>query len=347
MNLVRPDLAELPTYSAGGLRGGRIRLASNESPHGLLPAVRDVLAGGGAERYPDFRSSALREELARRHGVTAEEIAIGCGSSALCYDLARLRCVPADRVAGPWRSFEAYPILAGVVGARWHPVPLTDGGRLDLAALAAAAGQAALLFVCNPNNPTATAFGQGALDSLLDSVPPDTLLVLDEAYFEYAGSEIADGVAAYRARRPRNLVVLRTFSKAYGLAGLRVGYCVGPPGIVAAVHAVQVPFAVNLLAQRAALAALSDEDEVARRCKEVVRRRTELISGLNRHGYAVAESHANFVWLPLGDRSTEFADHCGDHDIAVRPFPGEGVRTTIGSEEECAAFLAAAAGYAG
>ncbi|OLE23845.1 MAG: hypothetical protein AUG49_14930 [Catenulispora sp. 13_1_20CM_3_70_7] len=349
MTALRADLAALPGYSAGRARPARIRLAGNETPFGPLPAVRRALAeADAAVRYPDFGSGALRDALAERLGVTPAEVAVGCGSSALCYDLARATCrLPGDAVAGPWRSFEAYPILAGVVGADWRPVPLTGEHRLDLAALlAAAAGPGTrLLFLCNPNNPTGTAFGPAQLAEFLDAAPPDVLVVLDEAYFEFAGPEAADGVRHYLRHRPANLAVLRTFSKAYGLAGLRIGYCVAAPPVTAGLQAVQVPFAVNALAQRAALAALEDHDEVRRRCAETVRTRDSTAEKLRASGFAVPPSHANFLWLPLGDAAAGFAERCAEQGIAVRGFPGDGVRVTVGSAPECDEFVNAASRF--
>jgi histidinol-phosphate aminotransferase len=361
MSALRPDLEDLPRYAAGGASPGRLRLASNETAFGPLPGVRRALAeaaaagegeadeGGASGRYPDFASTALRDALAERLGVTREEVAVGCGSSALCYDAARAACPPGagGAVAGPWRSFEAYPILAGVVGAAWRPVPLAADHGLDLAALLAeaAAPRTRLVFLCNPNNPTGTAFGPRQLARFLDAAPPDTLVVLDEAYFEFAGPEAADGVQHYLRHRPQNLAVLRTFSKAYGLAGLRVGYCVAAPRIIAGLHAVQVPFAVNALAQRAALAALGDGPEVRRRCAETARARDAMAGKLRAAGFEVPPSHANFVWLPLGAAAADFARHCAEREIAVRAFPGDGVRVTVGTAAQCDEFVEAATAF--
>ncbi|MGW0249792.1 histidinol-phosphate transaminase [Nocardia goodfellowii] len=336
MSLIRADLAVLPSYSAGGLQPGRIRLASNESPFDALAAVQRTLSGGGVEVYPDILSTTLRGSLAARLGVTPEEVAVGCGSSALCYDLARLSCSPGSSVVGPWRSFEAYPILAGVASSNWHPVALVDD-RLDLETMAATS--ASLVFLCNPNNPTGTAFSTADLSTFLDSVHEDTLVVVDEAYIEFAGTFVADAVALYRQQRPKNLAVLRTFSKAYGLAGLRVGYCVSHPDVIAALHQVQVPFAVNSVAQAAALAALSEAEEVQRRCAEICKRREAMSTRLRRLGYEIPESQANFLWLRLDDDTGLVADHLADEGIATRAYAGEGIRVTVGTEDACAAFL--------
>lgn len=239
-------------------------------------------------------------------------------------------------MVGPWRSFEAYPILAGVASSNWHPVALVDD-RLDLETMAATS--ASLVFLCNPNNPTGTAFSTADLSTFLDSVHEDTLVVVDEAYIEFAGTFVADAVALYRQQRPKNLAVLRTFSKAYGLAGLRVGYCVSHPDVIAALHQVQVPFAVNSVAQAAALAALSEAEEVQRRCAEICKRREAMSTRLRRLGYEIPESQANFLWLRLDDDTGLVADHLADEGIATRAYAGEGIRVTVGTEDACAAFL--------
>jgi histidinol-phosphate aminotransferase len=253
---------------------------------------------------------------------------------------------PGDEVVFGWRSFEAYPILTAVAGGTAVQVPLRDHA-LDLDAMAAAiTARTRLVFVCNPNNPTSTAVGARALTDFADRVPRDVLIVVDEAYREYADpARVPDGLALL-GDRP-NVAVLRTFSKAYGLAGLRVGYCVAPPGIAAHVRRTQVPFSVSALAQRAAVVALGEGAEVARRAALTVAERDRVTERLRALGHDVPGSQSNFVWLPLGGDSGDFALHCADGKVMVRPFLGEGVRVTIGLPEENDALLALAASWRG
>lgn len=345
---VRTSVSQLPAYVPGRKRPGAVVLASNESPHGLLPGVAATLAeaAGGVSRYPDMHASSLVEALAAHHGVEPERIAVGAGSSEVCGQLLHTVVGPGDEVVFGWRSFEAYPILTAVAGGTAVRVPLRDHA-LDLDAMAAAiTSRTRLVFVCNPNNPTSTAVGARALTEFADRVPEDVLIVVDEAYREYADpARVPDGLALL-GDRP-NVAVLRTFSKAYGLAGLRVGYCVAPPGIAAHVRRTQVPFSVSALAQRAAVVALGESAEVARRAALTVAERDRVTGRLRELGHDVPDSQANFVWLPLGADSGDFALHCADGKVMVRPFPGEGVRVTIGLPEENDALLALAASRRG
>jgi histidinol-phosphate aminotransferase len=251
-------------------------------------------------------------------------------------------------MAFAWRSFEMYPLLAQVAGARAVRVPLVpgrDGGPADthdLEALAAAVDDSTrVVFVCNPNNPTGTAVRRPALERFLDAVPQGTLVVLDEAYREFVTDpDVPDGLELMRGRP--NVAVLRTFSKAWGLAGLRVGYLVAEdPAVADAVRRTHVPFSVSTLAQAAAVAALSSAEEVARRCAAVVAERARLTAALRDRGVDVADSQANFVWLPLGGRTTEVAAALEARAVITRPFAGEGIRVTVGTPEEDDVFLTA------
>jgi len=253
---------------------------------------------------------------------------------------------PGDEVVFGWRSFEAYPILTSVAGGTAVRVPLRDH-TLDLHAMTAAiTARTRLVFVCNPNNPTSTAVGARALTDFADRVPRDVLIVVDEAYREYADPDLVPDGLALLGDRP-NVVVLRTFSKAYGLAGLRVGYCVAPPGIAAHVRRTQVPFSVSALAQQAAVVALGEGAEVTRRAARTVAERDRVTGRLRELGHDVPDSQSNFVWLPFGEHSADFARHCADGKVVVRPFPGEGVRVTIGLPEENDALLALAVSWRG
>jgi len=346
---VRADLDQLPAYVAGRSVAGAIKLASNEVSAGPLPGVREAIEGAAADvhRYPDMGVSELVGELSRRLDEPSERIAVGCGSVAVCQQLVQAMCTPEHEVVFPWRSFEAYPILARVAGATGVAVPLTAEHAVDLDAMAAAITPATrVVFVCTPNNPTGTVLHRAELEAFLARVPQDVLVVLDEAYREFVTDpEAPDGVEL--AREHPNVVSVRTFSKAYGLAGVRVGYAVGPVEIAEAVRKVCIPFSVNALGQAAAVASLRADEELRKRCDlvagERVRVRTELVAA----GYEVPETQANFVWLPLGERAQDFAEHCLQHGVVVRAYAPDGVRITIGDERENDAFLAAARSYAG
>jgi histidinol-phosphate aminotransferase len=348
----RVDLAQLPNYVPGRSIPGAIKLASNEVSAGPLPSVVAAIAAAATDvnRYPDSGAGALVARLAQRFGVAEEHVAVGCGSVTLCQQLVQATCTDGDDVVFPWRSFEAYPIITHVVGARGVRVPLTADHRLDTDAMIAAITPATrLVFVCTPNNPTGTPLHADELNRLLDAVPDDVLVVIDEAYREFVDDpDVPDGVevtTAAWAKGRHNVAVLRTFSKAYGLAGLRIGYCIAPEPVTAALRKVFVPFGVNSIAQAAAIASLDAEDELLARCKQIVVERGRVRAELLDMGYDVPESQANFVWLPLGERTTEFNEHCMDHKVIVRAFVGDGARVTVGEPHENDAFLAAARSF--
>jgi histidinol-phosphate aminotransferase len=343
-NLTRADLDALPNYVPGRSVPGAIKLASNEVPYGPLPGVVDALTVALADihRYPDMGVVALRDALAGRTGVPPERIATGCGSVALAEHLVRATCLPGDEVIYSWRSFEAYPIITATAGAKSVRVPNTAEHGHDLDAMAAAVtDRTRLIFVCNPNNPTGTAVRRAELDAFLAAVPPTVLVVLDEAYREFVTDpDVPDGLAVYGDRQ--NVAVLRTLSKAWGLAGLRVGYLVAAPGVAAAVRKVVTPFSTSLAAQVAAMAALKAEGEMARRAALVVSERDRLLAAVRELVPDVPESQANFIWLPLGEHAVAFGQGCEEHRVIVRTFAGDGVRVTVGTPEENDAFLAAA-----
>ncbi|MFE0022856.1 histidinol-phosphate transaminase [Amycolatopsis sp. NPDC059021] len=344
----RADLESLPKYVPGRTIQGAIKLASNEVPGGALPSVAKALAEAatGINRYPDTGSQALRDRLAGELAVPVERIAVGCGSVSLCQQLVQAVCEPGDEVIFGWRSFEAYPIVTQVANAVGVRVPVTSGHALDLdAMLAAITPRTRLMFVCNPNNPTGTALRRAELERFLDAVPERVLVVLDEAYREFVtDADVPDGIEFTRNRD--NVTVLRTFSKAYGLAGLRIGYAVAPEPIADALRQVYVAFSVNMLAQVAALASLDAADELMARCRDIIGERDRVHAALLEAGYEVPETQANFVWLPLGERATAFAEHLLDRKLVVRPFAGDGVRVTIGTPEENDLFLDAAREFA-
>ncbi|AGZ46487.1 histidinol-phosphate transaminase [Actinoplanes friuliensis] len=351
--LTRADLDALPAYVPGrnvadlarelGIAEA-VKLASNEVPFGPLPGVAEAVARAVTEshRYPDMGVVALRDRLAQRYGVDPDRIVTGCGSVALAEHLAKATCLPGDEIVYSWRSFEAYPIISAGVGATSVRVPNTPVHGHDLQAMAdAITDRTRLVIVCNPNNPTGTSVRKEELDRFLSQVPSDVLVVLDEAYREFVTDEqVPDALKTY-GDRP-NVVVLRTMSKAWGLAGFRVGFLVAQPEVAAAIRKVLTPFSTSLVAQAAALAALDAEDEVIRRCSLVISERERVTEALHKFLPDVPSSQANFVWLPLGDAAVPFGAACEQRGVIVRPFAGDGVRVTIGTPEENDAFLAAA-----
>ncbi len=327
--------------------GGRsYKLSSNESPFAPLPSVRRALAGALADlhRYPDNGAAELTEAIAERFSVPAAQVAVGCGSVGVAQQLLEAVGEAGAEVVYAWRSFEAYPTLTQLSGATSVPVPLR-AERHDLAAMAAAVTpRTRLVFVCNPNNPTGTVVHRAELAAFLDAVPPDCLVVLDEAYAEYVRDpQVPDGIAEY-AGRP-NVAVLRTFSKAYGLAGLRVGFLVGPEPVAAAVRKTMLPFTVNAIGQAAAIASLAAEDELLSRVDAVVAERVRVRAALLDQGWNVPQAEGNFVWLALGADTADFAAACEAAGVAVRPFAGHGARVSVAEPEANDAFLAIARGF--
>ncbi|KUO08691.1 histidinol-phosphate transaminase [Streptomyces sp. DSM 15324] len=348
---LRAELEGIPTYKPGkpAAAGGAVayKLSSNENPYPPLPGVMEAVTAAAAafNRYPDLACTALVEEISGCFGVPASHIATGTGSVGVAQQLVQSTAGPGDEVIYAWRSFEAYPIITRISGATPVQVPLTDGDVHDLDAMAEAITERTrLIFVCNPNNPTGTVVRRAELERFLDRVPGDVLVVLDEAYREFIRDpEVPDGVELYR-NRP-NVCVLRTFSKAYGLAGLRVGFAIAHERVAEALRKTAVPFGVSQLAQEAAIASLRAEDALFGRVGSLVGERTRVVEGLRAQGWTVPESQANFVWLRLGERTAAFAAACEQHGVVVRPFPGEGVRVTVGETEANDIFLKAAEGF--
>ncbi|AZM54286.1 histidinol-phosphate transaminase [Streptomyces sp. WAC 01529] len=348
---LRAELEGIPTYKPGkpAAADGPVayKLSSNENPYPPLPGVMEsaLAAAGSFNRYPDMACTALMSELADRFGVPVSHIATGTGSVGVAQQLLQATSGPGDEVIYAWRSFEAYPIITQVSGATSVRVPLTEGEVHDLDAMAdAITDRTRLIFVCNPNNPTGTVVRRAELERFLDRVPSDVLVVLDEAYREFIRDpEVPDGIEIYRERP--NVCVLRTFSKAYGLAGLRVGFAVAHEPVAAALRKTAVPFGVSQLAQDAAVASLRAEDELMGRVGSLVAERTRVVEALRGQGWTVPETQANFVWLRLGDRTTDFAAACERAGVVVRPFAGEGMRATIGETEANDVFLAAAEAF--
>jgi histidinol-phosphate aminotransferase len=342
--LTRPDLDRLPSYVPGRLVPGSIKLASNEVPYGPLPGVVEAItrAAANAHRYPDMAVVELREKLAARYGVDPERVATGCGSVALTEHLARATCLPSDEILYSWRAFEAYPIITAATGATSVPVPNNADHGHDLPAMAASVtDRTRMILVCNPNNPTGTAVRRRELDDFLAAVGPDVMVVIDEAYREFVTDrDVPDALTAY-GDRP-NVVILRTLSKAWGLAGLRMGFMIASLEVATTVRKVITPFSTNTAAQAGAMAALDATEEMRRRCDLVIAERGRVTEAVRKWVPDVPTSQSNFVWLPLGERSAAFAAACAKGGVIVRPFAGEGVRVTIGTPDENDAFLALA-----
>jgi histidinol-phosphate aminotransferase len=346
----RTVLERLAAYKPGKIAmspGGKsFKLSSNESPYGPLPSVVEAITEAALQvnRYPDNGCTELIGALAARFGVPADHIAIGCGSVGVAQMLLEAVGEPGAEILYAWRSFEAYPLLVDLVGATSVQVPLVDETH-DLAAMAEAVTERTrLIFVCNPNNPTGTVVRKAEFEAFLDRVPRDCLVVLDEAYREYLRDEdTPDGLALY-GDRP-NLAILRTFSKAYGMAGLRTGYLIAHPAVAEATRKTFLPFSVNSIAQVAALASLRAEGELLERVEATVKERDRVRAALLAQGWTVPPTEANFVWLRLGDDTLDFAATCEAAGVSVRPFAGEGARVSIGSPEDNDAFLAVAESY--
>ncbi|MFJ4690854.1 histidinol-phosphate transaminase [Streptomyces sp. NPDC088766] len=348
---LRAELEGIPTYKPGkpAAAGGPVayKLSSNENPYPPLPGVleRVTALAGSFNRYPDMACSGLVEELSERFGVPVSHIATGTGSVGVAQQLVQSTAGPGDEVIYAWRSFEAYPIITQISGATSVQVPLTAGDVHDLDAMAdAITERTRLIFVCNPNNPTGTVVRRAELERFLDRVPGDVLVVLDEAYREFIrDAEVPDGVVLYRERP--NVCVLRTFSKAYGLAGLRVGFAIAHEPVAAALRKTAVPFGVSQIAQEAAIASLQAEDELLGRVGSLVCERNRVVEGLRAQGWTVPETQANFVWLRLGEHTAAFASACEQAGVVIRPFAGEGVRVTVGETEANDIFLKAAEAF--
>jgi len=350
---LRDTLGRLPAYVAGRPPTGTegltpYKLSSNENPYAPLPGVLDAItaAAGAMNRYPDPASSALVDALAERHGVPREHLALGTGSVGLLQQVVQISAGPGDEVLYAWRSFEAYPIMTIIGGATPVQVPLRADETHDLDAMAdAVTDRTRLIFVCTPNNPTGTVVRQDDLDRFLARVPDDVLVIVDEAYVEFVRDpEAVRGLDTYRDRP--NVAVLRTFSKAYGLAGLRVGFAIAHPPVARALRQTQVPFGVSTIASAAAIASLAAEDALLERVEELVGERTRVEAALADQGWALPPSQANFVWLRLGDRIGEFVAACEAVNLAVRPYGDDGVRVTIGEREANDRFLVVSAGFA-
>lgn len=320
-----------------------IKLASNEISYGPLPSVAQAIteAVSGANRYPDHRGVELREAIAAKCAVDVDQVTVGCGSVGLLQQLFLAYVDAGDEVVYPWRSFEVHPVFSAIADAKPVMVPLRDHA-FDLHAVAEAVTEhTKLVILSTPNNPTGTVCSTASLIDLLERVPSDVVVVIDEAYREFVtDAGVADPVKVILPDFP-NAVVFRTFSKAYGLANLRVGYAVGHPDVIGALDKVALPFLVNGLAQTAAIASLTTEAdaELMERVEAIIAERARVEDALDEAGWPVVRGDANFVWLPVGDDAAGLAQRLEAAGVVTRPFEGEGIRVTIGSAAENDRFL--------
>ena len=349
---VRPAVDALPAYKPGKAAeqaerehniAEAIKLASNENPYPPPAAVVEAVAAAcrGGNIYCDHRATAVREALADRLGLAVEQVTVGAGSVALLYQLATAYIDPGDEAVTPWISFEAYPISVQTMGGTLVRVPLTADHAFDLDAVTAAVTERTkLVLLATPNNPTGTAVSTAAVSRLLESVPGHVVVLVDEAYREFADPALGDPVAELLPRFD-NVAVARTFSKAYGLASLRVGYVMAHPEVVSAIDKCLIPFNVNGLAQAAALAALSDDGatEAQANIDTIKTERGRLAAALTADGWVIPDAQANFVWMQLGDRTDEVCIALEQRGVVVRPFSGVGVRVTVGTPAQNDRFL--------
>lgn len=332
----RPEVLSLPAYVPGKpAPEGAIKLSSNENPFPPLPALQAAVAAaiGNVNRYPDMFGTGLIAELSRIHTWPEEGIVIGNGSTALIEKILQAVVTPGGEVVIPWRSFEAYPIAIQAAGGVAVKVPLTPAWAHDLQAMAKAiTSRTRAVLLCSPNNPTGVALSHHDVARFLTQVPEYVPVLLDEAYIHFA--RIADPVRIKELLELYpNLIVLRTFSKAYGLAGLRCGYALTSAPMATGIRAISTPFGVNTLAQVAALTALHYRGLVEENVERIVAEREKLRCAVAAQGWSVPESQANFFWFALGEDSARFEELCLREGVIVRRFGNEGVRVSVGEAE--------------
>ncbi|MDL9977845.1 histidinol-phosphate transaminase [Microbacterium candidum] len=344
---IRPAIAALPPYKQGRQAGAdAFKLSSNENPFDPLPGVVDAVRSQVAlNRYPDATASRLRHRLAERFGVAPDEVHIGSGSVAILAQFVLAAAGPGDEVVYAWRSFEAYPGLVAVAGGTSIEVPITADGRHDLQAMAdAVTDRTRVIIVCSPNNPTGPIVTQAEFDSFIARVPADVLVILDEAYFEFVTDPAAvDGEKVLAAGAHPNVVVLRTFSKAYGLAGLRIGYAVGNSRVLDAARSTAIPLSVTAQAEEAALASLDAEPALKDRVANIAERRDALVNAVRDQGWRIPDAQGNFVWLATGEQTMTAAQAFEEGGVIVRPFAGDGIRISVGEAEAVDKVIAIAA----
>lgn len=336
----RLEIDTLPAYKQGkpapaapGVKS--FKLSSNENPYQPLDSVKAAIAQklDRINRYPDMRGWGVVQRLSDEIDVPPENIQLGCGSTEVITQLVDFLACTGDEVVYPWRSFEAYPIIVTGAGATCVPVALTAGGTHDIdAMIAAVTERTRLIIVNNPNNPTSTSVSDAQARKLLESVPSDVIVLFDEAYFQF-NTDTDTSVAMDLYREYPNVVVAHTFSKAYGLAGLRIGYAVGPEAIIEGMRKVALPFGVSDLAQVAAVASLDAYDELDMRVQNIVAERGRVVTALRKQGWSIPEPEANFFWIPLGEKTAQAAEYFVKAGLSVRVFAPEGIRISMGESE--------------
>lgn len=331
----RSSVEQLPAYIQGKSIPGAIKLSSNENPYPPLESVAQVVRDQAAsiQLYPDMGAVAARSRIAENFGVRTEEVAVGAGSVEVASQLISASAGDGEEVIFAWRSFEAYPILVQIAGATPIAVPLTADDRHDLDAMAAAINDLTrLILVCNPNNPTGAGVTTAELDAFMAKVPSDVLVVVDEAYVHFNNDpESASGLDFFN--RYDNVAVLHTFSKAYGLAGLRIGYAIAHEQVAENLRRVAVPFGVSSLAQQAAIASLDAESELQQRVDLIVAERARMTEALRELGWTVRDSLGNFIWLGTGERTPEIDAALREGAVIARAYGTDGIRITVGSPE--------------
>jgi histidinol-phosphate aminotransferase len=346
----RPAVDLMPAYRPGkgaaqaeaehGITNA-IKLASNENP---LPPIQSIVeavatAATSANRYADHRATAVRERLSTWLDVAVEQVTVGSGSVGLLQQLFLTYVDPGDEVVYPWRSFEVYPVYTQLMAGTAVTTPLTAAHAFDLDAVATAVtDRTKLVLLATPNNPTGTALSTTDIANLLDGISPATIVVIDEAYREFLDPSLGDPVRDLVPRYP-NVVVTRTFSKAQGMAGIRAGYAIADPEVIADVDKTQFPFAVSALAQAAAIAAIDAEAEIAVRVGNILSERSRVIAELTAAGWHLPDAQANFVYLPIGERTDEIYLGLEKRGVVTRPFSNEGIRVTISTPDENDRFL--------
>ena len=344
---IRPAIAALAPYRQGAQAGpDALKLSSNENPFPPLPSVEEAMRRATpVNRYPDATARRLRERLGALHSVSVDEVHVAAGSVSILHQLILTTASTGDEVVYAWRSFEAYPSLPLVAGATGVPVALTAAWRHDLVAMAdAVTERTRAIILCTPNNPTGPSITAAEFTGFIERVPADVLVILDEAYAEFVTAPDAiDGLAGHVFKAHPNVVVLRTFSKAYGRAGLRIGYAIGEEMVLDAARATGIPLSVTSAAEHAAFASLDAADELAERIGHIIARRARLSEGLRAQGWEIPDSQANFVWVPTRDSTDAAASAFEAAGLMVRPFSGDGIRISVGEQESIDKVLQVAA----
>lgn len=338
---IRTQVADLPRYAPGRAAPGADKLSSNEMPEGPSAEVIEAAAHALSHlnRYPDLTAAPVRESLARRFAVDADQVCVGCGSSAILLAALMAVCDTGAEVIYPWRSFESYPIAIPASSGTPVPIPLDSTWAPDLYAMRQAVTERTrAIIVCTPNNPTGRALPYEDVRAFVDTIPQDVLIIVDEAYIDFVDDPTVSTAVPLIGDHP-NVLVMRTFSKAHALAGARIGYALGHADMIAAIQALLVPFGVSQFAQAAAIASLDGDEDVHASVRKIRSERRRVVDGLRDAGFRVPDSQANFCFL-IGE-GAEFISRCAENSLIVRPFP-EGVRVTFGTEEQNDRLLNAA-----